>query len=149
MIGKPDPVFPIVNNNVYDDYYDQNDEEEGALFAQGRFIVHARGMKEHTFHEIQVDFQNGQYDKNQNHFIKRGSFRDVEDSITDYAKQGVTALYVMGTLERDNYAFLNKYSDQVQYRKDDASPLAVTTRDSANKMLGGDHAFSCVVQKAK
>lgn len=22
MIGRPDPVFPIVNNNVYDDYYD-------------------------------------------------------------------------------------------------------------------------------
>ena len=42
----------VSDNNVYDDYYDQNDEEDSALFAQGRFIVHARGMKEHTFHEI-------------------------------------------------------------------------------------------------
>ena len=54
-----------------------------------------------------------------------------------YSKEGVTALYIMGTLERDNYPFKNKYHGTTDYRKEDASPLAVTTRDNPNKMLGG------------
>ena len=45
---------------------------------------------------------------------------------------GVTALYIMSILERDNCPFLNKYSDIKEYKKEDASPLAVTSRDNAN-----------------
>lgn len=44
----------------------------------------------------------------------------------------------MGTLERDNYPFMSSYSNNVEYRKEDASPLAATDRSRANKMLGGD-----------
>jgi len=51
----------------------------------------------------------------------------------------------MGTLERDNYPILSKYSDRIEYRKDDCSPLAVTSRDSANRMLGGDEGLRRVV----
>jgi hypothetical protein len=34
----------------------------------------------------------------------------------------------MGVLERDNYPFLNKNSNEVEFRKADASALAVTDR---------------------
>jgi hypothetical protein len=46
-------------------------------------------------------------------FVKRGSFEDVERSIPDYASQGITTLYLMGTMERDNYPFQNNYSNEL------------------------------------
>jgi len=52
IIGKPDPVFPTASNDAYDDYYEQTLEEEVGSIAQGRFIVHTRGMKDHSFHEV-------------------------------------------------------------------------------------------------
>ena len=139
-------MFPIVNHEQeYDNYYE---EDSHVNIAQGRFIVHARGMRDHTFHEVQIDYQNAQFDKNSNQFLKRGNFRDVEMAIDGYAKQGVSALYLMGTLARDNHEFKSSYSDNIEYRKDDASPMAVTTRDTANKMLGGDAGLKAIVQKA-
>jgi len=51
IIGKPDPVFPATYS-AYDDYYEESIEEEIGNTAQGRFIVHARGMREHNFHEV-------------------------------------------------------------------------------------------------
>ena len=56
----------------------------------------------------------------------------MEKALDDYAREGITCLYLMGTLERDNYPILNKYSERIEYRKDDCSPLACTSRDSAN-----------------
>ena len=105
-------------------------------------------MRDHTFHEVQVDHVNSQYDKQEKRFVKRGNFKDVESNLDHYKKQGVTALYLMGTLERDNGAFLNKYSEQIEYRYEDASPLAVTTRDCANRMLGGSEGLQNLVSKA-
>ena len=55
----------------------------------------------------------------------------------------------MGTLERDNYPFQNKYSNETQYRKDDASALAAVDRKKANKMLGGDEGLQRIMDKAK
>jgi starch synthase len=55
----------------------------------------------------------------------------------------------MGTLERDNYPFLNKYSNEIEYRKDDASPLAAIDRSRTNTMLGGDEGLAQVVRAAK
>ena len=51
IIGKPDPVFPRIHS-YHDDYYEENQEQEMGSIAQGRFIVHARGMRDHSFHEI-------------------------------------------------------------------------------------------------
>ena len=55
----------------------------------------------------------------------------------------------MGVLERDNYPFLNKMSNEIEFRKAEASPLAITCRKTANKMLGGDEGFKKVMTKAK
>lgn len=98
IFGKPEPVFPVSHggDDYYEDYQDTN--QDSVSLAQGRFIAHARGIRDHTFHEVQVDYQNAQFDKNENVFIKRGTFKDVENSIDNYAKQGVSALYLMGTL---------------------------------------------------
>lgn len=44
----------------------------------------------------------------------------------------------MGTLERDNYPVVNKYTSGLEYRKEDANPLAAIDRSTPNKMLGGE-----------
>lgn len=50
IIGKQAPVFPISKE-------DSDDSElDSACLAQGRFIVHARGIRDHSFHEVQVDY---------------------------------------------------------------------------------------------
>ena len=81
IIGKPAPVFPHAPDDRYDDYYEQNVEEEIGCIAQGRFIVHAKGIREQSFHEVQIDYQNARIDKETNSFTQRGTFRDVEHEI--------------------------------------------------------------------
>jgi len=149
IIGKPDPVFPSSNSNGFDDYYEQSIEEEVGSIAQGRFVVHSKGIREHAFHEVQIDFQNAKIDKQLNQFIRRGTFKDVESEIPVLSRQGISAVYLMGTLERDNYPFLNKYSNDIEYRKDDASPLAAIDRCKVNQMLGGDEGLASVMKVAK
>ena len=79
-------------------------------------------------------------------FIKRGDFQKVEKAIDSYKKRGINALYLMGVLERDNYPFLNKINNEIEFRKPDANPLAITCRETTNKMLGGDEGFKKVMQ---
>jgi hypothetical protein len=52
----------------------------------------------------------------------------VQQSIDGYKKRGITALYLLGVLERDNYPYLDKTSNEVEFRKSDATPLAITCR---------------------
>lgn len=106
-------------------------------------------MRDHSFHEVQIDYQDARVDKNTNQFVQRGTFTDVENSIPHYAKQGISALYLMGTLERDNYPYQTQYSDHVEYRRDDASPLAAINRSKPNNMLGGEQGLMGVMQAAK
>lgn len=63
-----------------------------------------------------------------------------------YKKRGITALYLMGVLERDNNPYLNKVMNEVEFRKPDAAPLAITCRQTANKMLGGEDGFQKVMK---
>jgi hypothetical protein len=46
IIGKPADVFPHAPVDGDDEYYEQTVEEEIGCIAQGRFIVHAKGMRE-------------------------------------------------------------------------------------------------------
>lgn len=88
-----------------------------------------------------VDYQNAEIDTKNSKFVKRGDFQKVEKSIDAYRKKGITALYLMGVLERDNYPFFNKNINELEFRKPDATPLAITCRQTANNMLGGDEGF--------
>lgn len=72
-----------------------------------------------------------------NVFVRRGTFDNVERKIPEYAAQGINCLYLMGTLERDNYPTKNNYNNEVQYRKDDASAMAAVDRCKPSEMLGG------------
>ena len=74
----------------------------------------------------------------------------MERSISSYKESGVTALYMMGVFQRDNVevtgsAYLGFNDSRMQYKKADASPLAVTDRVTPCKMLGGAPAFNRVV----
>lgn len=58
-------------------------------------------------------------------------------------------MYLMGTLERDNLATKNKYSGDLEFRREDASALAAVDRGAVNKMLGGEAGLTGVMQAAK
>lgn len=96
-----------------------------------------------------MDYQNAEIDSKQGKFVKRGDFSKVEKAIDSYKKRGITALYLMGVLERDNYQYLNKNTNEAEFRKQDAAPLAITCRETANKMLGGDEGFAKVMKQAQ
>jgi hypothetical protein len=51
----------------------------------------------------------------------------------------------MGVLERDNLPLFNKDLNVTEYKKVDASALAITCRDAANKMLGGNEGLKRVM----
>lgn len=51
---------PRANTNDYD--YDDDPYDMDTLTAQGRFIVHAKGVKDYNFHEVQIDYQNAKLD---------------------------------------------------------------------------------------
>jgi len=53
IVGKPPPVFPT---RGYDEDYD-DEEAQQACIAQGRFVVHSRGVRDLSFHEVQIDYQ--------------------------------------------------------------------------------------------
>jgi hypothetical protein len=53
FITKPPKVhdFPMMRKSSMMPSYDDGDEQETQA-AQGRFIVHAQGMRDHSFHEV-------------------------------------------------------------------------------------------------
>ena len=55
IISIPEPSFPTQRTQAYDDYYAEQDAELGTV-AQGRFVVHAKGVKDLSFHEVQIDY---------------------------------------------------------------------------------------------
>lgn len=70
----------------------------------------------------------------------------------DYKESGVTALYLMGVFERDNVPFnqsMGLASDGKQFKKANASALAVTSRVTPCEMLGGTQSFQELVKTAK
>lgn len=48
IVGKSQPVFPT---RTGDEYYDEDEQTLGSI-AQGRFVVHSRGIRDHSFHEV-------------------------------------------------------------------------------------------------
>lgn len=79
MLKKPPVIhnFPIggtlgKNDDIYDDPYDIDN-----LIAQGRYIIQAKGIRDETFHEVQIDYQNSKIDYTTQSYLKRGTFDDV------------------------------------------------------------------------
>ena len=45
--------------------------------------------------------------------VKRGDFSKVEKSIEAFKKRGITTLYMMGVLDRDNNPYFNKSEGEI------------------------------------
>lgn len=113
------------------------------IFAQGRYIVEPKDASLQQIHEIMVDYKDNDSDQDKN-------FITLAKEVQGYAKQGITALYLLGALERDNGVIYEGDSSVVrEIQRPFASPLAITDRSCANKMLGGDHGCSLLVEEAK
>mmetsp|Transcript_44464 Transcript_44464/g.32568 ORF Transcript_44464/g.32568 Transcript_44464/m.32568 type:complete len:141 (+) Transcript_44464:1254-1676(+) len=104
LIGKPDPAIPIFTQQSAE----EEEDDMGGNVAQGRFIVHAKGIRDHLFHEVCVDYEGAKVDTKESKFLERGNFKKLELNIPNYRKKGISALYVMGALERDNYPTVRK-----------------------------------------
>jgi len=79
-------------------------------------------------------------------FQKRGTFAEVEKELSKYGETGVTVLYLMGVFERDNCPVKGTAKDYfvnstTMMRKENASALAVTSRETPCEMLGGKQGF--------
>ncbi len=137
----------------------QKDREE---LAQGRFIVHPKKLKEEVFHEIVVDMTG----KNQfsNSVAANcntpsdddkpviGTFANVLESIPKLKSNGITSLYLLGALERDNgvkYEGALTASAPLVCERPGVSPSALTCRRTPNRMLGGKAGFQNVIAEAK
>ena len=85
LLTQPPSIhsFPISRTRTtsFDDHEDPDDDN---LYAQGRFIIHAKGMRDQCFHEVQVDYQDAQVDYQNQTFARRGTFKDVERSLAAY-----------------------------------------------------------------
>jgi hypothetical protein len=55
--------FPMnLTRRMSSAYEDDDPYDVDTPLAQGRFIVHAKGMREQIFHEVQVDYQDAKVD---------------------------------------------------------------------------------------
>jgi len=66
--------------------------------------------------------------------------------LSNYKETGVSVLYLMGVFERDNCPVKGTakdiyYKTNSMMRKENASALAVTSRENPCEMLGGKLAF--------
>ena len=79
----------------------------------------------------------------------RGNFDEVRKALPSYRARGINSIYLMGALERDNCPKFDRYKEEVDFLKKDASPLSATSRAHANSMLGGEKKFKALVDEAK
>ncbi|MDR3736752.1 MAG: alpha-amylase family protein, partial [Acidobacteriaceae bacterium] len=113
------------------------------IFAQGRFIVQPRDTADQQIHELMVDYKESDTDPDRD-------FHTLSKEIADYAKQGITGLYLMGVLERDNGLLYDESDGTIrEVQRPQASPLAITDRSCPNKMLGGERAYALVMDEAR
>lgn len=69
--------------------------------GQGRWIVHRGGITEENIHEVVVDLEGMKFSES-GEIIRHGTFADVGANLRTMRGSGVTSLYVMGAIERDN-----------------------------------------------
>jgi len=69
--------------------------------AQGRFIVHRMGQREEHYHEVICDLEGMKFTPGGD-IVKHGTFDDVGNKLAEWKGAGVTSVYLLGALERDN-----------------------------------------------
>ena len=117
--------------------------------AKGRYIVIDKSIRNLSIHEVFCDLVNADIDKEKGKIIKRGTFSDMESKLQELNQRYINCLYIMGSLERDNQIVYDESTGEVIDMVDtDASPMAVTSRDTVSKLLGGDNYFISLINKA-
>lgn len=69
--------------------------------AQGRFIVHRRNLTTELWHELIVDIEGIKFSED-GEIAKHGTFESVTAKLKHLKASGVTSVYVLGAIERDN-----------------------------------------------
>ena len=110
--------------------------------------VHPQYTRSLQIHEVYVDFQGGKNQVFQN-LETRGTFSKVSENLNSYSNMGINCLYLMGALERDNGVTINSKTKLKSFKRPNASPLAITSRNTPNTMLGGSSSFAEMIQKSK
>lgn len=117
--------------------------------AKGRYIVIDKSIRNLSIHEVFCDLINADIDKEKGKITKRGTFADFESKLPEYNQRYINCLYIMGALERDNHIVYDESSGEVVDIADtEASPTAVTSRDTVSNLLGGDKDFHSLINKA-
>eukprot|EP00918_Siedleckia_nematoides_P032278 GHVU01069865.1.p1 GENE.GHVU01069865.1~~GHVU01069865.1.p1 ORF type:complete len:995 (-),score=230.83 GHVU01069865.1:8-2992(-) len=115
---------------------------------QGRVIVQKRGLESEQIHEVFVDQHGAKWDSSTGQLANRGNFATVAASLEKLGASGITSVYLLGALARDNGGVLYTNRGEVLFERPDASPFAVTCRASPNAMLGGPRGFSELMREA-
>lgn len=76
------------------------------------------------------------------------NFQKVRESVEDYKRDHINAMYLMGALERDNQVYQSE-KGIAMFKDKDAPPLACVDRSRINQMLGGEMMFKSLVRKCK
>ena len=136
-------------NGRYSNVKVLNDKGD-AIDGKGRTIVLDKDIKDLSVHEVFCDLIGAQIDKQQGRIVKRGTFTNLERKLDEYNQRYVNCLYIMGALERDNeIAYDEQTGEALDFPNPDASPMAVTSRNSISSLLGGDKAFRYLMGKDK
>jgi len=113
------------------------------ILAQGRYIVQPKDIAEQQIHELMVDYKENENDPDRN-------FVTLCKELESYKKQGITAVYLLGALERDNGVILDPENNTVmEALRPNASPLAITDRSCPNRMMGGERGFTMISDEGK
>lgn len=125
--GESEPINP---NDSLNDLFACPD------YAQGRFIVHPQVARDIQAHEVFVDAELSLVDGTDR--TKISSFEDIRRALPKYQSEGITCLYLLGALERDNGYEEPPHGAEPYYSRPQSSPLAITCRRTACRMLGGE-----------
>uniref|UniRef100_A0A0G4I0G9 Starch synthase n=1 Tax=Chromera velia CCMP2878 TaxID=1169474 RepID=A0A0G4I0G9_9ALVE len=117
--------------------------------VQGRFIVQRQGLEEEQLHEVFIDQHQARWEQQSGEIIARGTFASVAASLNDWKERGITTVYLMGALARDNGEAVYRPDGMVTWPRADASPFAVTCRASPCEMLGGSPGFLDLMREAR
>lgn len=126
---------------------ERDDYNHKTKAIQGRYIVHPAVTTDLQLHEIYADYPEGI--PGEKH---RGNFHKIAESINNFSRSGVNALYVMGAFERDyniHYGDEAKGKSSLIFKRKDASPLAITNRSMPSTVLGGEKGLKELVEVGK
>ncbi|KAK8803691.1 hypothetical protein WA158_001385 [Blastocystis sp. Blastoise] len=99
LIYTCEKKFGALESNGYFDYK-IIDIDNNTIVKQSRYIVFPKGINEEVLHEVLIDLEGIQVDKEANKIIRTGDFNTVCQKIDHYKELGITTLYLMGALQR-------------------------------------------------